>query len=127
MWIIVLAKDAAPLLHGPLDLVAKSVADLKLQLTAPQALAGVVTTAEGKPVEGARVTLLRLDLPPSLPSAGVPVAARGEASSLTGAAGEFSFENLAAGNYQITALAPDGKSQRLESAAGAANLQLRLP
>lgn len=127
MWIVVLAADSAPLLHGPLDLVAQSIGDLNLQLLAPQRLAGIVVSAEGKPVEGARVTLLRLDLPAGLPTAGLPVAARGEASSMTGDAGEFSFTNLAAGKYQISALAPDGRTQQLESAAGVESLQLRLP
>jgi protocatechuate 3,4-dioxygenase beta subunit len=127
LWLVVLGEGFAPLLHGPLDLSAAAIDDLELHLQAPQVLAGKVIASDEKPVEGARVSLQRLELPAGLPAAGIPAVALGQGSSLTGAGGEFSFEGLAPGRYLVTALAPDGRTQRLEFAAGTLSAQIRLP
>ncbi len=126
LWIVTQGEGFAPLLHGPLDLSAQSIQGLELQLQAGQILAGKIQAADGSAVEGARVSLQRLDLPAGLP-AGILPAALGQASSVTGTGGEFSFAGLAAGQYRIAARAPDGRAQQLDAAAGAQGLVLTLP
>lgn len=126
LWIVAHGAGLAPLLHGPLSLAAQSVEGLQLQLPAPQVLGGGVTGPDGKPVEGARVTLMRLDLPAGLPAEGLAPALLGQGSSLTGAGGEFAFGDLAPGRYQVTAQSPDGATQRIETAAGVTGLQIKL-
>lgn len=126
LWIVVMGEGFAPLLHGPLELSAQSIEGLSLQLQAGQILAGKVQAADGSVVEGARVSLQRLDLPAGLPE-GILPAALGQASSVTGSGGDFSFAGLAAGQYRISARAPDGRAQQLDAAAGAPGLVLTLP
>jgi len=126
LWIVVLGDGFAPLLHGPLELGAQSIDGLDLRLQAGQTIAGTVQSADGAPVEGARVSLQRLDLPAGLPE-GMPPAALGQAGSLTGSGGDFSFVGLAAGRYRIAARAPDGRAQEIESAAGAQGIVIKLP
>jgi protocatechuate 3,4-dioxygenase beta subunit len=109
-WILAAPPGFAPLLHGPVPLAANAISGLELRLLPAQRITGRAADADGRPIAGARVAIRRTDLPPGLPEKGLAPVALGQASVLTGAGGDFQFDGLADGDYQLTVTAPDGRT-----------------
>lgn len=128
LWIVMAEPGFGPLLHGPLTVSDQPLTGLELRLPPAAALSGRAVDAAGRPVGGARVSLRRLDLPAGLPEEGLTPLALGRATVLTGEGGDFTFEELAPGSYELTATAPNGATARLEAvAAGAPPVELKFP
>ncbi len=109
-WILAAPPGFAPLLHGPVPLAANAVSGLELRLLPAQKITGRAADADGRPTAGARVAIRRTDLPPGLPEKGLAPVVLGQASVLTGDGGDFQFDGLADGDYQLTVTAPDGRT-----------------
>lgn len=67
--------------------------------TSPTAISGVVIGGDGKPLAGARVILQRL-------GAAAPILSQADPTVRTNAEGRFSFDEPAAGRYQLLLLHP---------------------
>ncbi len=128
LWLVCAQPGFAPLLHGPFALDAQPITGVELRLQAAARIAGKAVSADGKPVSGARIALRRTDLPADLPEKGLSPLVLGRASVLTGDGGDFAFEELAQGDYELIATAPNGAQSKLESvSAGGAPLEIKFP
>ncbi len=117
-WLVVSAREHAPVVEGPVDL---SAGELERSVVLPDALPleGVVTDAEGRPLSGVAVTARWRDAPDGLPEEFHPLALGRRERQVTGAAGTFSFdgESVAPGTYDLIVEGPGGVSKRVEGVA----------
>ncbi len=128
-WLVVSAREHAPVVEGPVDLAAGG---LERNLVLPEAmpLEGIVTDAEGRPLSGVAVTARWRDAPEGLPEEFHPLVLGRRERQVTGAAGAFSFdgESVAPGTYDLLVEGPGGVSKRVEGVVpGADPITIVLP